>query len=391
MNSTVESRLHDLSVPANRLNYMDNLRALAMLGGIFFHAALAYSPILSDLWFTADRHQSAVIDMIIWFTHLFRMPVFFVIGGFFCALLVAKRGMGGMLKNRSIRILLPFIIFTPLCIAAVIVGLIAALGSVEHKSAMLTLIASAPPGTPPPPPTTMHLWFLYNLLFFYLLTWVFTIYQWQWPHQLLLRIKPWIFAVVFPLLMVPALMSVSAPFPAPDSFLPQLWSFGFFGLFFLLGYQIYNTPDFIDRFKSYWLVMFAVALVLYIIYYQLLPAKISLIPSTDGLGKKCILAMLEAYIALYMTIVCLVLGKKYFNVHNGMLRFIADSSYWIYIIHIPILFFVQYRLMDKEWSLLTKFVISVSVTLVVGLLTYVVLVRWTPIGWMLNGRKRKVN
>ena len=50
-------------------------------------------------------------------------------------------------------------------------------------------------------------------------------------------------------------------------------------------------------------------------------------------------------------------------------------------------FALQYTMMDKNWSLLTKYAVTLSVTLAVGVLSYVVLVRWTPIGWMLNGRK----
>ena len=38
---------------------------------------------------------------------------------------------------------------------------------------------------------------------------------------------------VAPLLLVPALASVSAPWPAPELFLPQLWALVFFGFYFL--------------------------------------------------------------------------------------------------------------------------------------------------------------
>ena len=42
------------STPPIRYHFMDNLRAIAMIAGIFFHAALAYSPMLSSVWLTAD-------------------------------------------------------------------------------------------------------------------------------------------------------------------------------------------------------------------------------------------------------------------------------------------------------------------------------------------------
>ena len=98
----------------DRLYYMDNLRALAMLAGVLFHAALAYSPLIHNYWPTADAGGSVWVDVLAWFVHLFRMPLFFVISGFFAALLVRKRGMGGMLHNRLKRVLLPFVIFLPL-------------------------------------------------------------------------------------------------------------------------------------------------------------------------------------------------------------------------------------------------------------------------------------
>lgn len=71
-----------------RVHYMDNLRAFAMLLGVFFHAALAYSPTLSQLWLTADANNAAFVDMLAYFSHSFRMPLFFLIAGFFAALLV---------------------------------------------------------------------------------------------------------------------------------------------------------------------------------------------------------------------------------------------------------------------------------------------------------------
>ena len=38
----------------DRIHAMDNLRALAMLAGVVFHAALAYSPLMHMIWPPAD-------------------------------------------------------------------------------------------------------------------------------------------------------------------------------------------------------------------------------------------------------------------------------------------------------------------------------------------------
>src|SRR3546814_2774664 len=60
-------------VPQERLHYMDHLRALAMLAGVFFHAALAYSPVMNGFFPTADRQTSVWVDAVVWGLHLVRM------------------------------------------------------------------------------------------------------------------------------------------------------------------------------------------------------------------------------------------------------------------------------------------------------------------------------
>lgn len=401
MNSTEHSHAHEIARPVEiagpveieRLHYLDNLRALAMIGGVFFHAMLAYSPALDQLWLTADREQSVVIDIIAWFSHLFRMPLFFVIAGFFVAYLVSKRGMRSMLFNRTKRVLVPFIIFLPLCLWAIVASLMSAVATVEHKSLVLQMVvqAMATPGTPPPPFSTMHLWFLYNLMFFCVLTWVFSYINWSRLSQLFSAIKPLPFIVIFPLLLIPGLLLVESPFPAPEQLLPQLWAFGFFGLFFALGYWIFRAQDFIDRFQPYLVILLIASLVLYAGYYILLPKEFTFPSTPIEFPQNIIMKLCEAYISVWMTLVCLVAGKRYVNSHNRTMRFFSDSSYWIYIVHLPVLFAVQYQLMDKDWGLLAKYSASVSITLLIGALSYLLLARWTPIGWLLNGRKRAVN
>ncbi|HSC67725.1 MAG TPA: acyltransferase family protein [Cellvibrio sp.] len=389
MSSTEQLRPYEIE----RMHYLDNLRALAMIGGVFFHAMLAYSPALNKLWLTADRQQSAVMDVIGWFPHLFRMPLFFVIAGFFTAYLASKRGMGGMLINRAKRILLPLVIFLPLCLWAIIASLMSVIATVEHKSPVMLMIvqAMATPGAPPPPFSTMHLWFLYNLMFFYILTWVLSYINWSRLYNLFGAIKPVQFVLIFPLLLVPGLLLVASPFPAPEQLLPQLWSFGFFGLFFAAGYWIFRMPHFIDSFQWYGLPLLVASLILYAVYCVFIPKEFTFPPAPLEFPKNIILKLCEAYISVWMTLVCLVAGKRYLNSHNRVMRFFSDSSYWIYIVHLPVLLAVQYQLMDKEWSLLTKYSLSVGITLLFGVVTYVLFVRWTPIGWMLNGRKRAVN
>ena len=54
---------------------------------------------------------------------------------------------------------------------------------------------------------------------------------------------------------------------------------------------------------------------------------------------------------------------------------------------LPVLFQIQFWLLDVEANLWIKFAISSFGTLAIGILTYAALIRWSPIGWMLNGRR----
>ena len=100
-----------------------------------------------------------------------------------------------------------------------------------------------------------------------------------------------------------------------------------------------------------------------------------------------LVATLEAYIAVFMTIVCLVYGARLLDIHSKTMRYIADASYWIYIIHLPVLFVIQFHLLDVDWGVWPEFLVSSFGTLAIGFITYAALVRWTPIGIMLNGRR----
>jgi glucan biosynthesis protein C len=209
-----------MSAAPGRFHYMDNLRALAMLSGVLFHAALAYSPLAHAYVPTADRGQSEAVDACLWFLHLFRMPLFFVVAGFFAALLVDRRGLAGLFRNRLRRIALPFVVFWPLVYYALDYSTMHAAMNVQHPSPLLALIRQYAQGTGVPAhmPTTAHLWFLYYLMFFYVLVWAAANFSLAPLGRFLRGLGPaWLLGAM-PLLLVPALASVTAPGAGPAAF-----------------------------------------------------------------------------------------------------------------------------------------------------------------------------
>jgi len=363
-----------------RLHYMDNLRALAMLAGVLFHAALAYSPLMHPYFPTADRDNAAIVDVFAWFLHLFRMPLFFVVAGFFAALLVHKRGLSGLFRNRLQRILLPLplLLFAPLVHLALSHSTQLAAQLVVHPPPMLQWVSqfAAMENPPSMPPGTSHLWFLYYLMLFYLLVWVGRSLELRWPLTPLQELHPvWLLGLA-PLLLVPALAMVSAPHPAPESLLPQFWALGLFGAFFGFGYLLHSHPELLTRQMPYavWLALASIAL--YGVYLHLLSVSP---PGPEQPLSTLPMAVIAVYISVWMTSVCLGAGIRWLNHSNVVLRFLSSAAYWTYLIHLPLLFAIQYLLMDLDWRWPWKLLFSTATTLALCLLSYPILVRRTPL------------
>lgn len=88
-----------------RRHDLDALRAFAMLLGILLHAALSFVP--ETFWMVQDERPSGLVEQGFYAIHGFRMPLFFLISGFFTAMLFRRRGMRGLLRQRAIRIAIP--------------------------------------------------------------------------------------------------------------------------------------------------------------------------------------------------------------------------------------------------------------------------------------------
>jgi peptidoglycan/LPS O-acetylase OafA/YrhL len=66
-------------------------------------------------------------------------------------------------------------------------------------------------------------------------------------------------------------------------------------------------------------------------------------------------------------------------------RYIADASYWIYLIHLPIVMALQVLLAPLDWPWPVKFAVLLGVGLAVMFASYQLLVRHSVIGAVLNG------
>jgi glucans biosynthesis protein C len=370
-----------------RVHAFDNLRALAMLAGVLFHAALAYSPLMRPFWSTADSDTSLAVDLFAWFLHLFRMPLFFLVAGFFAARLIQTRGVGGMMQNRAQRVLLPLLLFWPLIYLAMDALTLHAVSTVENPSPLLVLFEQwqRSADAPSPPPSLMHLWFLYYLMIFCVLVWVAGALELGAVAAWFARARIGVIVFVLPLVLVPAAVSVYAPMPAPESFLPQWWALLYFGCYFFLGYQLHRRRSWAQEFKPLapWLLLAGLAT--YACFFGLLHSGYRQSP---GETMHWLVAVLQTYAAFWLTLCGVHAAESWLNSPSRPMRYIADASYWVYLVHLPILFALQYPLLDVALPWPLKFAVSVLGTCILAFGSYQFIVRRRWIGRLLNGSPR---
>lgn len=134
--------------------------------------------------------------------------------------------------------------------------------------------------------------------------------------------------------------------------------------------------------------MLAISVVLNSLFFYGLPEAASFQGMALEWPQRLGLTLCLAYTAVYMSIVCLALARQWLASHNRVMRYLSDASYWLYIVHLPIVLAIQYWLLDQPGGIAWKYTITTVATLGICLLSYAILVRHTPIGWLLNGRRK---
>ena len=92
---------------AQRRTDLDALRSFAMLLGIALHASLSF---FAFPWPVHDTQRSDLLPLFLVAVHGFRMPLFFLLSGYFTMLVYRRRGLKSLLEQRFTRIFLPLVI-----------------------------------------------------------------------------------------------------------------------------------------------------------------------------------------------------------------------------------------------------------------------------------------
>jgi fucose 4-O-acetylase-like acetyltransferase len=332
-----------------------------MLLGIVLHSAIftiTYSPTSSQigedwLYLTYD------------FIHTFRMPAFFFISGFFSALIFMKYSAGGLIGNRAKRVLLPLIIFWPIVTLAfqLVFSLAAGSSVVPAEQNFVEFY---------------HLWFLSYLVYINLIAVV------------LVKVLPWLFtkqikvlnyklgqialylSATFLLALIPNTLEPNGTLKTASAVTPDNSMIGFYLIIFLLGWFGFQNQLLITNFRKYWYLFLTVGVIGYFAH----------LATSEQLDFDYRVIYYGASLNLSFAILGLI--QIFITKPNLIVSYFSQGSYWIYIIHLPIVLLILTLLDGFNFPMVMRFVIVLIFTILLTVASYQFLVRHKAIGRLLG-------
>ena len=364
-----------------RYHALDSLRASMMFLGIVLHAMVAYA--FNSPWLIRPLERTWWFDPAILFIHAFRMPTFYAVAGSLTALLLARYGWRRALVNRFWRIAVPFglgcLLLVPLMF------FFAALSRVDAERAAGYIVSGDFLFRAHP----IHLWFLEYLLLLYAVAAVVVPLAALVPDKVrsaglaLFRHIVQSLGAPLPFAVLTFVALLSSPWPGlqdPPGFAPVPNIVFTYAVPFFFGWLLYLARELLDVLnRRAWLyTLLGLALcVAYVMTLILLPKAA---------------AFYEKRVVLALGMWCMVFGitglyLRYFSGHSPLWRYLCDSSYFIYLAHLPVILALQLATFHVALPAVIIAPIVLIATTAILLPVYAFSVRPTWLGALLNGRR----
>jgi len=244
-------------------------------------------------------------------------------------------------------------------------------------------------------PNLHHLWFLWFLILFVL---CFAPFAWLADRlrQRRQRAEPrtrWLVVLMWllvPLVVLPQLLmegGETIPAFGPDTsitWIPDPAVFAYYLLFFVFGVLLYDATDrsgeaLVETVGRRWWLVLGLALVV-------LLAALS-VTFREGDEWHLAASGLQVAYAWLMIFGLMGLFRAFLAREHRSVRYLSDSAYWQYLMHLTLVIGLQWVIRTWDLPAPVKFALIVATTCLILLLAYQLIVRYTAIGTLLNGRR----
>jgi surface polysaccharide O-acyltransferase-like enzyme len=413
MEEAVQRKVGSVRSPAGRLdvspagggpsemgNALDALRVATTIIVVLCHSALSYlaTPLRVTFWPCYEPMGSSLFDIFIYWGNGFAMPVFFLAAGVSAPAACESRGPRAFLAHRSRRVLRPLLFgcFTILPIFYLVAGyalIVSGRTTIGDIRAwrFSPEIAHHLYGFG-------HLWFL-EYLFLVCVLWCI---GWQ-LHRLLPRARtapesgdtwlqsmfasPWKRLWVAVPTAVIFLLDPDTMVRIDNGIVPNILRLLHYTLFFAVGAWIAKVRDPKQRFSRFGPTCLALSLVVYATMVPLILRHAATPLQGANRVIYCLLAALFPWLSIFGGLGALL---RVVQSRGTVMRFLSEASFWVYLIHVPIVVFVQTLLFSFAWPAPVKFLVVFAAGFGLSLLSYVPLVRHSLIGVIINGARKRL-
>lgn len=352
------------STQPNRIVYMDTLRAFLMILGVFYHAALIYRLRADNLWRINSPETHIAFNYFAELVHSFRMPAFFIIAGFFAAMLISKYGVSVFARNRYVRL------GVPLLFLGLAINPFMALSSANVAMSPLSL-AYWLSGE-----WLAHLWFLQNLIIYTVI--IFLIYKLYPRIEQHIEWMELNYGWLLGIFAVWGLLSLTTHMPGwgfvyDDKAIVRYFPFFAFGLVCFKNKLV--ARNFIRRRLNYLMVfsflLASVTLREYAFWHYVEGPLLSIH------GLACAGVLIQVFQSLS-------------GLYNQTIRDISDASYTIYLLHQPLIVWFGYLIVGIEINIFLEYLILTIFTCLFCFFFHHGLVKKVPlIAFLFNGKPIK--
>ncbi len=345
-----------------RLHWVDAARGVMMLLGLAIHTAELYR-VGPSVLYTDNMERSYVMNALAEFIHVFRMPAFFLVGGFFVNLSLTRTSSSEFIFQRFVRLIVPALATSTFVMAPVILYIPYPL----HRLSVFS---------------THHLWFLYDL---YVLTFVAVVASSHGSNFVaaLDRMVAYISrnSVVFMLLLSSVYSVFSRIIISAaniDLMVTSTNSLLFGAPYFFVGMYVQRRREVLlslTQIPTRWCAI--------IILLGLIPLDdqaTALLPRTSELRFLGV-----AFREPLVVFAILSLFARFANHTNAGWRYLAAASFSIYLLHLPVILVIGYLLLDVDMGVAIEAMIVAAGTAASCLAFYELVVARSRVAALLFG------
>lgn len=370
-----------------------------MLMVVTLHSALAY--VVHDIprlvWAVRDTERTTrAFDLFCWWSMSVSNPLFFLLAGLLAATMWDAKGPRGFVANRLRRVAVPFFaaffFVLPATMYAWSYGWL-----ISRRIAMVEFLRYLfkNPELHAEQYGPAHLWFLEYLL---LMLGLFAVARASgrlpsrvWPaleSAIGRAIRAGGFYWLLPLVSASLLglhhrlWGIDAALDRHNSFLPDPMRFLYFFAFFLVGVALHRQPLALAGFERGAIGRLVLSVPVFLARAWMIERDLE---HDLGPSGEWMLAALGGLVPWLSISGLLGLAPRVVRGPSASVRYLADASFWVYLVHFPIVGLIQGDLFFVPIPAAAKFAIVWVVTMALGLASYQVLVRSTLFGWLLTG------